>query len=277
MKQLLVLRLLCSLSSRSAEDIPRHVVEACASRGLTIQYSQGSPRQAPVLQLQSTLSESKELPFFIDFCSDRMRMRCRKATQELVVRAIRSGQRPPSLVVDFTAGLGRDSLLLAAAGMRVVMVERNPILYSLLQDALARLRNVDPALCSRLSLLLGDAGLIDLAGDRPETVYLDPMYPTGEVGRKANVKKETKYLHRILADEGDDELNNRLLFEKALVFAKHKVVVKRPLHADNLQHIPPQSTIKGNVNKLISHSLDFLGSTHRFDCYLAESFGAKKM
>ena len=47
-----------------------------------------------------------------------------------------------------------------------------------------------------------------LGGERPECVYIDPMYPVGVVGRRANVKKETQILHHIIG-ESEVVLYNR--------------------------------------------------------------------
>ena len=259
--------LLCAKANiEYTAGIPHEVIAACSSRGLSIEYSDPTSRQGRVLQLLKTHSESKELPFYIDFSSERIQRRCKQAASELVVRAVRSGLPPGALVYDFTAGLGRDSLLLAAAGLRVVMFERSSVLNLLLQDALERLHRTDPQLHSRLSLIHGDAAWCFPPGDAPDAVYLDPMYPSDEVGRRSNVKKETQMLHRILDDEGNDDGNNRLLFEKALVLAQQKVVVKRPIHCDPLLQSPPHTAIRGESCRS-THPLMSIGSTHRFDCY----------
>lgn len=160
-----------------------------------------------------------------------------------------------------TCLLGRDSLLLACAGHNVVMVERNEVLQLLLADALARLCISNPALASRLSLVRGDARhqhTLATATSPASVVYLDPMYPANEVGRRASVKKDTQVLHSLLGDsEGVDEDNNRLLFERALESAAEKVVVKRPLNAQNLASAIPHSSVKGARCICISFDVQF--------------------
>ena len=44
------------------------------------------------------------------------------------------------LVMDLTAGLGRDGFVLASLGATVLMIERNPVVSALLGDGLARAR-----------------------------------------------------------------------------------------------------------------------------------------
>ena len=62
-------------------------------------------------------------------------------------------------LIDATAGLGHDSLLIAALGAQVQLIERHPILYTLLEDALARAQ-LDPYLApiaARMRLIYSDA------------------------------------------------------------------------------------------------------------------------
>ena len=65
------------------------------------------------------------LPLRIDF-SEYLQQRGEHAGGELLARALRPrGAEPPS-VLDATAGLGRDALMMAALGCRVTMLERAP-------------------------------------------------------------------------------------------------------------------------------------------------------
>lgn len=216
-------------------------------------------------------STVKELPFRIDFTSANAQLRKRQSKSELVCKAFGNSRR----IVDLTAGLGRDSFILAAAGFDVLLVERNPVLFYLLQDALLRLRVVDEQLGARLRLVQGDAADIVDINDLlakyhdpgsiidPTTVgvYLDPMYESNQVGKKASVKKETTMLHRLVRnrssiDQQGDEYtdNNRGLFATAQRIFGSRIVVKRPLKAGALLDLKPHAQITG--------------STHRFDIYL---------
>ena len=212
-------------------------------------------------------SAIKELPFRIDFTSATAQTRKRQSKSELVCKAFGNTRR----VVDLTAGLGRDSFILAAAGFDVLLIERNPVLFYLLQDALLRLKAVDEQLGVRLQLAQGDStSLVDtedilkgFAGAVDPTtigVYLDPMYESNQVGRKASVKKETTMLHRLVRNlssapqQDDEQNNNRGLFTTAQRIFGSRIVVKRHLKAGALLDLKPHAQITG--------------STHRFDVYL---------
>lgn len=175
------------------------------------------------------------------------------AAGEGLIRAVgaRRGQRPS--VLDATAGLGRDAALLARRGCRVTMVERSPILAAMLADTLQRTAS-DPDgtdLVTRLQLRCGDAatvmtGLAD--ADRPDVVYLDPMYP--ETGKAAKSRKDMQLLQALLGPDPDPPG----LLEAALHIARLRVVVKRPRKAPPLTGREP------------SHAIT--GKSTRFDVYL---------
>ena len=98
----------------------------------------------------------------------------------------------PDLVVDMTAGLGRDASLCAASGLQVVLVERNWVLYQLLQDSIRRLSVDNPDLASRMTIVNADASSTDLQNtwaalelhNASINVYLDPMYPQAKWAAK---------------------------------------------------------------------------------------------
>jgi len=66
--------------------------------------------------------------------------------------------------IDCTAGLGEDSILLAAAGFHVIMFEHNPLIAALLRDSLRRARqSSDPLLAEiagRMEMREGDSAKI---------------------------------------------------------------------------------------------------------------------
>ncbi|MEM7737000.1 MAG: class I SAM-dependent methyltransferase [Deinococcota bacterium] len=164
---------------------------------------------------------------------------------------IRKGQPLPH-VLDATAGLGRDSFVLAHLGCHVQMVERHPLIAALLADGLARgTQNPQTAsVTSRLSLVQADArnvlsSLNHSDTTYPTVIYLDPMYPPTNKG--ALPKKEMQVLRQLL---GADEVMG--LLEQSLALEGVRVVVKRPKHAP--------ATPKPNTS--------FKGKQTRFDVYV---------
>jgi 16S rRNA (guanine1516-N2)-methyltransferase len=145
-------------------------------------------------------------------------------------------------VIDATAGWGVDAGVLAAAGRRVTMIERHPVLAAMLRDALARWRAEGRAGADRLSLVEGDARAL-LAELRADVVLLDPMYP--ERGKAAR-KGEDLTLARLLV--GDDADQDDLL-AAARAAARRRVVVKRPRAAPPLAGRPPTGVLVGRTTR----------------------------
>ena len=164
--------------------------------------------------------------------------------RELLVRAARVRGVGAPTAVDATAGLGEDSLLLAAAGFTVTMFEQDPVIAALLRDALDRAANETQLadIVARMELVEGDsvAGLSDL-GFSPDVVFLDPMFP--ERTKSAAVKKKFQLLHHLerpCDNEGE-------LLDAALVARPRKVVIKRPPKGPWLAGVRPSHSLAGKA------------------------------
>ena len=156
-------------------------------------------------------------------------------------RAVGSGART---AIDATAGLGFDTFALAAIGLEVEAVERDPWVRTLLERARARASG-DAALASiaaRIKIHAADARE-HLAMHAPvDVVLLDPMFPAK---RKPDAKPP-KAMQALAAVVGADEDADALLLP-ALAVATQRVVVKRPRHAPPLANLKPGWTIEGKL------------------------------
>jgi len=200
------------------------------------------------LELRQT-GKGAEGPLFVDFIGGAVDYRRRQTTsrKEALARAVglKGGTSP--LVLDLTAGLGRDSFILASLGCVVQMVERSPVVAALLADALERAKE-EPMLAgimARLSLVGGDSldVLRTWQGARPQVICIDPMYP--HRSKSALVKKEMRLIRLLV---GDDEDSDQLL-AAALAIAISRVVVKRPRLAPALSGPKPNFTISGKNSR----------------------------
>ncbi len=150
------------------------------------------------------------------------------------------------VVVDATAGLGRDAFLLASLGADVTLIERSPVIHGLLEEGMARARKAggDVAkVIGRMTLLHGDARDLLLALS-PEVILVDPMHPARK--KSALVKNELRLIREIVgADEDSAEL-----MTVALATARKRVVLKWPLRAEPMQGIsPPSHQIMGKSTR----------------------------
>ena len=180
-----------------------------------------------------------------DFSHMVRRLQPGRLQQELLVRAAKikgAGERP--FAVDATAGLGEDALLLAAAGFRVVLYERDPVIAALLRDALERAADV-PELASavsRMELREEDSIMaLKCLPVLPDVVLLDPMFP--ERTKSASVKKKFQLLHK-LERPCDDE---SALLGAAMEAKPRKIVVKRPPKGPYLAESKPAYSLAGKA------------------------------
>jgi len=211
----------------------------------------GCVTQLPVGQLRLNLSEAGltftdgELTLQGDFSTMLPRLKENNLRSEMLVKAakLKSFEGIPT-VVDATAGMGEDSLLLAAAGFRVILFERDPIIAALLRDSLKRAAK-DPALCefvSRMELREENSteGMQKLP-QPPEVIYLDPMFP--ERQKSASVKKKFQLLQQLERPCMDEEELLHAVFSAA----PRKIVVKRPLKGPFLCGIKPAFSLQGKA------------------------------
>jgi 16S rRNA (guanine1516-N2)-methyltransferase len=135
-------------------------------------------------------------------------------------------------VLDANGGLGVDAFMFASAGFRVTVLEKNPLVYTLLSDAVQRAKQVPRlhAILSRISIHHADAfewfNQNVAAVDAPDVIYLDPMYPI-ESKMTAAPKKGMAIARALIGktDRADD------LVRRALTVATEKVVLKRPYYS----------------------------------------------
>lgn len=179
-----------------------------------------------------------------DFTRMLPRLRPDRLARELLVRAARVRGVEAPVVVDATAGLGEDSLLLAAAGFSVRLYERDPVIAALLRDALERAADL-PGLAdavSRMELFEEDSiAAMRTLDTPPDVVLLDPMFP--ERTKSAAVKKKFQLLHR-LEQPCDDEF---ALLDAARAACPRKIVVKRPPKGPLLAGAKPSYQVIGKA------------------------------
>lgn len=179
-----------------------------------------------------------------DLTAMTRRLRAGVLGRELLVRAARVRGTEAPTAIDATAGLGEDSLLLAAAGFSVTLFERDPVIAALLRDALERAADV-PELAEavgRMRLEETDSvtALRGLSAP-PDVVYLDPMFP--ERRKSAAVRKKFQLLHMLERPCEDEEA----LLGAALAAGPRKVVIKRPPKGPHLAGVRPSYALTGKA------------------------------
>lgn len=169
---------------------------------------------------------------------------------------LKSGNTPS--VLDATAGLAGDAFVLATLGCPMTLIERSPIIFTLIENAVERAslnEKFSPIISQGFNLINQDAvdymsNQLEGSDDQPDVIYIDPMYP--ERKKSALVKKDMQILQRL---HDEDEKTSELL-ETALQYAKKRVVVKRPSHAESLSSRKPNTCIKSKKTRYDIYTIE---------------------
>lgn len=224
-----------------------------------------------------------------DFTKLQKRLQYHNLTHELLVKATKVKGREKLRVIDATAGMGEDSLLLAAAGCEVTLYEQDPVIAALLQDTMRRAleETALQEIVTRMQLVegdsighlrrLSDAGMssdvpFSTQGDAsehscPSSTASDAMANSSDEAlmrpdviyldpmfperqKSGLVKKKFQLIHYLEAPAENEEA----LMQAAIAARPFKIVVKRPAKGPYLAGLKP------------SYSLD--GKAIRYDCYV---------
>jgi len=134
---------------------------------------------------------------------------------------------PKPFVLDATAGMLSDSLLLYSFGCKVHAFERHPVAFILSANAL---NNFDLDMC----ISFGEASESEIEVD---CIYFDPMYALKN--EKTLPKKEMRIFREVVGIDADAKIVAQKLKEKS-----RRLVVKRSIKGEQLLD-NPNMTVKG--------------------------------
>jgi 16S rRNA (guanine1516-N2)-methyltransferase len=165
--------------------------------------------------------------------------------KELLAKAI--GVKGPfrPRVLDLTAGMLGDSLLLLSFGCEVWASERHPVIRFLIESAL---QNAQHPRINNFHFLPMDASTALDEVPLPDTIYFDPMFE--DANEKTSPKKEMRIFRNVVGKDRDAEE----VFTKALSKKAKRLVIKRPRQSIYLQNKP---------------SVEYIGKSTRYDVYFS--------
>lgn len=197
--------------------------------------------------LHSDIAKEKPIGIEIDRELSRHEDYFKKSSlqKELLARAIgvKGPMRPR--VLDLTAGMLGDSLLLLSFGCKVWATERHPVIKFLIESAI---KNASHPKIQNFHFLKGEA--MEILQNPPEvdTIFFDPMFE--DANEKVSPKKEMRIFRSIVGSDRDAES----VFEKALDQKPKRLVIKRPKQSIHLSRQP---------------SVEYIGKSTRYDVYFS--------
>ncbi len=169
---------------------------------------------------------------------------------------MKSGVTPS--VLDTTAGMAGDAFVLATLGCSITLLERSPMIFALIEDAVERAslnESFEPILKQGFNIINQDANdyikeQLSANSTPPDVIYIDPMYPHKK--KSALVKKDMQILQRL---HGEDD-NAAELLKNALLYAKKRVVVKRPAQTETISDKKPNTCIKSKKTRYDIYTIE---------------------
>jgi 16S rRNA (guanine1516-N2)-methyltransferase len=199
------------------------------------------------------VTDTEDNKFSIDFENDKTNYSKKKGglKSETIARAMGSG-RYGFRVLDLSAGLAIDAVFLVQLGFTLTAVERNPLIYLCLQNALdlVRQNNPDSMLAKNLKFTFANSAeflqslSVEVAKNADaayDVVYFDPMFP--DKTKSALPRQEMVFFKKLV---GADEDAAEVLKRAAEMPGVKRVAVKRPLKAPILG-AKPVASIEGKL------------------------------
>ena len=188
-------------------------------------------------------------PLKIDIQKGALGWRLARAQHETHLKKAIGKTDRPLRILDSTAGLLGDSMIMLALGHSVTAYEQSKILYTMLNNELNQIPETNSNLLN-FQLINSNVCEANFSEKSFDVIYFDPMYPEDKASsaRRSDLKK----INSILEIEGlasDPESTFTYLRNIPSI----KLIVKRSLKAD---------AFKGNINYQV------LGKSVRFDIYL---------
>ena len=174
-------------------------------------------------------------PLKIDIQKGALGWRLARVQHETHLKKAIGKTDQPLRILDATAGLLGDSMIMLALGHSVTAYEQSKILYTMLNNELNQLSETDSNLLN-FQLINSNVCETKFSEESFDVIYFDPMYPEDRASsaRRSDLKK----INSILEIEGlasDPEST----FTYLRNIPSTKLIVKRPLKAD---------AFKGSIN-----------------------------
>lgn len=183
-----------------------------------------------------------EHPLFVDFTEQWREFQKQKISPKTDLLARACSASPGKKIFDLTMGLGADSLKLVYFGAEVMAIEKQPLVFELVRDAVYRFRSeqlvdtpisFDPHFGDALVRAREYAAAFDV-------FYVDPMFQVPN--RTALPKKKMQFLNEIIGENSDEEFLPTVRF---LLDHKKRVVVKRHPDTPVFGGLQPKNVYEG--------------------------------
>lgn len=148
-------------------------------------------------------------------------------------------------ILDCTGGFARDSAIISSLGNSVTLIESNPIIIRVLNDATKRVRSTAiSTIFNRITTKFGDCiDFIRTTKKKYDYIYFDFMFNTS---KSALPSKREQFLRKIVSN---DLNRNQEIVEEVLQRVGCKIIIKEHVKSNDYKHLDIINTYKEKVVK----------------------------
>jgi hypothetical protein len=148
-------------------------------------------------------------------------------------------------ILDCTGGFARDSAIISSIGNTVTLIENNPVIMRVLNDAISRIRStVVKNIFSNITTKFGDCiNFIRTTNRKYDYIYFDFMF---NVNKSALPSKKEQFLRKIVHNNVH---RNQNIIHEVIQRVGCKVIIKEHAKSNDYKHLDIINTYKEKVVK----------------------------
>ena len=148
-------------------------------------------------------------------------------------------------ILDCTGGFAKDAAILASLGNNVTLIERNPLIMSLLVNASQKIK-IDDIRCifSRIKSRFGNCiDFIRNTDKHFDYIYFDFMF---NINKSALPSKNEQFLRKIVKNDINENLD---IIHETIQRVKSKIIIKDHISSNDYDNFDIINTYKGKTVK----------------------------
>ena len=148
-------------------------------------------------------------------------------------------------ILDCTGGFARDAAILASLGNNITLIERNPLIMSLLVDAKEKIKIDDIRyIFSRIKSRFGNCiDFIRNTDKHFDYIYFDFMF---NINKSALPSKNEQFLRKIVKNDINENLD---IIHETIQRVKSKIIIKDHISSNDYDNFDIINTYKGKTVK----------------------------
>ena len=148
-------------------------------------------------------------------------------------------------ILDCTGGFARDAAILASLGNNVTLIERNPLIISLLVNASQKIKIYDiQYIFSRIKIRFGNCiDFIKNTNQHFDYMYFDFMF---NINKSALPSKNEQFLRKIVKNDINENLD---IIHETIQRVRSKIIIKEHISSNDYVNFDIINTYKGKTVK----------------------------